>query len=134
MMDELPRGPDEARVSEADIAAIRKFPNDLAATIRLADPIKADKPSAERRPHVEQTNETGVRGEERDANGDFPIIGTPEWGRMNQRRAELIRKKNRKGLSPEELVEYERLQRLSHEALEAHFPRPSAPLDPDGSR
>src|SRR5918994_1539575 len=25
----------------------------------------------------------------------FPAVGTPEWGRMNQRRAELIRKKVR---------------------------------------
>jgi hypothetical protein len=95
--------------------------------------VKADTRSVERVPHMEQTNETGVRGEERDANGDFPIIGTPEWGQMNRRRAELIRKKNRQGLSPEELVEYERLQRLSHEALEAHFPRPSMPSNPDGN-
>lgn len=74
------------------------------------------------------------RGEETRTDGDFPAVGTPEWGRMNQRRAELIRKKNRQGLSSDEQVEYERLQRLSHEALETRFPRPSLHSDPDGGR
>jgi hypothetical protein len=70
---------------------------------------------------VEQTNKT--------RDGDFPAPGTPEWGRMNQRRAELIHKRNLQGLSPDEQVEYERLQQLSHEALETAFPRPSFPTD-----
>jgi hypothetical protein len=54
----------------------------------------------------------------------FPAVGTPEWGRMNRRRAELIRKKNRLGLTEDEREEYDRLQRLSHAALEEAFPRP----------
>jgi mRNA-degrading endonuclease RelE of RelBE toxin-antitoxin system len=65
-------------------------------------------------------------------NSEFPAVGTPEWGRMNQRRAELIRKKNRKGLSSEEQIEHERLQRLSHDALETQFPRPSLSSESDG--
>src|SRR5256885_675440 len=43
----------------------------------------------------------------------FPIPGTEEWGRMNQRRAALIHKKNREGLSAEEKAEYEWLQNQS---------------------
>lgn len=37
MMDELPKGPDEAPVPEADIAAVRKFLDDLAVRINLAE-------------------------------------------------------------------------------------------------
>lgn len=132
MMDELPRGPDEAKVAEADIAIVRTFLDDLADRIRLAEVVKADRRPAGRVPPMEQTKETGVSGEETDAGGDLPEIGTPEWSRMNQRRAELIRKKNRQGLSPDEQVEYERLQRLSHKTLETRFPRPSLHSDPDG--
>jgi hypothetical protein len=61
----------------------------------------------------------------------FPAIGTPEWGQMNRTRADLIQKKNRQGLTTEEQAEYERLQRLSHEALEAQFPRPVTGKDED---
>ncbi len=43
MMDELPRGPDEAPVAEADIATVRKFLDDLAARIQLAAVLKADR-------------------------------------------------------------------------------------------
>jgi hypothetical protein len=46
-----------------------------------------------------------------------------EWGLMKQRRVELLRKKHRQGLTPQEQSEYERLQRLSHEALGAEFPQ-----------
>jgi V8-like Glu-specific endopeptidase len=55
-----------------------------------------------------------------------PECGTEAWAVMNRRRAELIRKKNRGGLSPEELPEYERLQRLSQATLEKAFPAPTA--------
>jgi hypothetical protein len=55
---------------------------------------------------------------------DFPGIGTQEWSEMNRRRADLIRKKNRQGLTAEEKVEYERLQRLSQAALAQTFPEP----------
>jgi hypothetical protein len=59
------------------------------------------------------------------ADDDFPQVGTKEWGTMNRRRAELIRKKNREGLTPEENTEYQRLQQLSQAALERAFPAKS---------
>jgi hypothetical protein len=65
-----------------------------------------------------------------DANDDFPQVRTEEWGAMNRRRAELIRKKNREGLTPEENTEYQRLQQLSRAELERAFPAPS--LDKEG--
>jgi GNAT superfamily N-acetyltransferase len=61
------------------------------------------------------------------ADGDwspFPRAGTPEWGQMNRRRAELIRKKIQGALSEAERQEYEYLQRLSLAELESLFPRP----------
>lgn len=61
---------------------------------------------------------------------DFPAVGTEAWGSMNRRRAELIRKKNRQALTPEEQSEYETLQRLSQAALEQAFPAPPG----DGER
>lgn len=61
----------------------------------------------------------------------FPAVGTPEWGRMNQRRAELIRKKVRGELTEAERREYEWLQRRSLEALDAAHPRTPAG-DPAG--
>jgi hypothetical protein len=53
----------------------------------------------------------------------FPAVGTPEWGRMNQRRAELIQKKVRGELTEAERQQYEWLQRKSLEALDAAHPR-----------
>jgi hypothetical protein len=53
----------------------------------------------------------------------FPRVGTVEWGQMNRRRAELIRKKLRGELDEGEKEEYETLQRLSLEAVEESFPR-----------
>jgi hypothetical protein len=64
------------------------------------------------------------------ASEEFPAVGTQAWGRMNQRRAELIRKKNREGLTEAERQEYDRLQALSHAALEKAYPRPA--LDTEG--
>jgi hypothetical protein len=46
MLDELPQGPDEAAVGEADILSVRSFLNDLAGRIQLSE-VKA-----ERRPAV----------------------------------------------------------------------------------
>jgi hypothetical protein len=63
---------------------------------------------------------------QRDSAGEdaaFPRMGTAEWGEMNQKRAELIRKKIRGELSDSERQEYETLQRLSLSAVEASFPR-----------
>jgi hypothetical protein len=57
---------------------------------------------------------------------DFPSVGTPEWGEMNRRRAELIRKKLRGQLTEEEREQYEWLQRRSLEALDAACPLPAA--------
>ncbi len=53
----------------------------------------------------------------------FPQVGTAEWGEMNRKRAELIRKKVRGELSESERKEYETLQRLSLAAVDASFPR-----------
>lgn len=58
---------------------------------------------------------------------DFPIVGTEEWDTMNARRCELIDKKIDQGydsLSIGEKAEYERLQRLSQQALEQAYPSP----------
>jgi hypothetical protein len=50
---------------------------------------------------------------------------TDEWGRMNQRRVELIRNKNREGLNEAEGAELDKLQTLSQIALEKAFPPPT---------
>ena len=60
---------------------------------------------------------------------NFPAVNTAAWGLMNQRRAELIRKKHRHGLTDAEQIEYDRLQRLTFEALERAFPRPDPNVD-----
>src|SRR5262245_56319533 len=60
----------------------------------------------------------------------FPAIGTEEWGLMNRRRSELIRKKNRQGLTAEERAEFERLQHFCFSAIEERFPPPV--IDEDG--
>lgn len=51
----------------------------------------------------------------------FPQVGTAEWGEMNRKRAELIRKKIRGELSESEREECETLQRLSLAEVEASF-------------
>lgn len=55
----------------------------------------------------------------------FPQVRTAEWGEMNRKRAELIRKKIRGELSENEREEYETLQRLSLAEVEASFSRQS---------
>jgi hypothetical protein len=60
----------------------------------------------------------------------FPAVGTEEWGLMNQRRSELIRKKNRQGLTADERAEFERLQYLCLSAIREKFPPPV--VDEDG--
>ena len=56
---------------------------------------------------------------------DFLAAETDEWATLNRRRAELIRKKHRSGLAPDELAEFEKLQHLSQTALERAFPAPT---------
>ena len=60
---------------------------------------------------------------------NFPAVNSEAWGIMNCRRAELITEKNREGLTDAEQVEYDRLQELSHNALEKAFPRPKSSMD-----
>jgi len=76
-------------------------------------------------PAHEQRNgaATDGQGPRDSATAAFPAVGTPEWGQMNQRRAELIRKKVRGELTGAERREYEWLQRKSLEALDAAHPR-----------
>jgi hypothetical protein len=59
-----------------------------------------------------------------EVNESFPAVGTEEWGLMNRRRSELIRKKNRQGLTADERAELERLQRLCFAAIDERFPPP----------
>jgi hypothetical protein len=54
-------------------------------------------------------------------------VGTPEWDALTERRAELIHKKNREGLDEVEQVEFDRLQRMSLDVVNATFPRPKSP-------
>jgi hypothetical protein len=58
-----------------------------------------------------------------------PSVDSEAWVVMNRRRGELIRKKNRDGLTDAEQVEYDQLQELSLEALEKAFPRPISLMD-----
>jgi hypothetical protein len=58
----------------------------------------------------------------------FPVPGTPEWGKMNQRRAELIDKKVYSSLTAEEEAELEELQRKTREAIDKAHPLPPSDL------
>ncbi len=65
---------------------------------------------------------------------DFPWPGTPEWGLMTRRRAELIHKRNvlaasMTDLDPVEEAEYQRLQQLTSARLEEAFPTPTELAD-----
>ena len=53
-------------------------------------------------------------------------VGTPQWDELTARRAALIDKMFSPGqeLTEEEKAEFERLQRLSREAIDRAFPRP----------
>ncbi len=62
----------------------------------------------------------------------FPVPGTPEWDKMNQRRAELIHKKVYSSLTAEEEAEFEYLQRRTREAVNTAYPLP--PVDLVGLR
>jgi hypothetical protein len=55
---------------------------------------------------------------------NFITIGTLEWDKLTDRRAELIYKKNREGLKEEEQTEYQRLQQISQAAIARTFPYP----------
>jgi hypothetical protein len=77
--------------------------------------------------------ELAFGSQQRDTGADlegFPKVGTAEWGQMNERRAELIRKNIRGELSAEEREEYERLQRLSLAAVDVAYPRPGSGMSP----
>lgn len=50
----------------------------------------------------------------------FPVLGTPEWGQMNQRRVELIEKDWRRTVDEDR--EYESLQRHVETSLDRIFP------------
>lgn len=58
----------------------------------------------------------------------FPAPGTPEWGRLNRRRGELIRRKVRSGLYRAEEEELEWLQRETLAAVDRAFSRPPVDL------
>lgn len=49
-------------------------------------------------------------------------VGTPEWDELTARRAVLIHKKNRAGLTTEEWEEFNRLQAISRQAIQETFP------------
>ena len=53
-------------------------------------------------------------------------VGTREWDMLTARRAELIYKKNRQGLTETEAAEYERLQRLSRASIARAFSSPTS--------
>jgi hypothetical protein len=59
---------------------------------------------------------------------DFPTPGTPAWSHFNRRRAELIRRKVRSGLSHGEGEELDWLQRETLAAVDRAFPRPPVDL------
>jgi hypothetical protein len=58
----------------------------------------------------------------------FPVPGTPEWGRMNQRRAELIDKQVDSSLTAAEQAELKELQRQTREAIDKTHPLPPPDL------
>jgi hypothetical protein len=74
-----------------------------------------------------------TQGETNGQHAAFPQVGTAEWGKMNQRRAELIRKNLRGELSEAEREEYETLQRRSLLAVDAAFPRQGRAKAPAGN-
>lgn len=58
-----------------------------------------------------------------------PPLESDEWLDMNDRRIWLIQKKNRGGLTEEERIEFEHLQKICHDAVEKAFPRPRVDLE-----
>jgi hypothetical protein len=60
-------------------------------------------------------------------------VSTPEaeatFRKKNARRIALIKKKNREGLSPAELEEFEKLQQACYTYMDARFPRPAVDLE-----
>jgi excisionase family DNA binding protein len=98
----LPLGTVTARISRGKIRLWALFGEFTASSESLPVPVKAD---------------------------EMVEVGTADWDELTERRAELIHKKNRQGLTEPELAEYEQLQRLSREAINRAFPRPK--LSPD---
>lgn len=64
-------------------------------------------------------------GVSRPVPADAITVGTPQWDSLTQRRAELIHKKNRQGLTAAERAEFDHLQQLSRAAITRAFPRPT---------
>jgi GNAT superfamily N-acetyltransferase len=52
----------------------------------------------------------------------LPVVNSPQWDEMNERRAELIRKDLSEGLTDTEREEYERLQNISLATAARAFP------------
>lgn len=53
-------------------------------------------------------------------------LGTAKWAELTERRAELIHKKNRQGLTEAEREEFDRLQELSRATIAQAFPPPAS--------
>jgi len=49
------------------------------------------------------------------------VVGSKEWHELTARRAALIHKKNRGGLSGDETIEFNYLQEISRRAVEENF-------------
>jgi predicted phage gp36 major capsid-like protein len=58
------------------------------------------------------------------AESALATLNSPEWAAQNHRRAELIHKKNRDGLTDAERVEFEELQTMARELVETAHPLP----------
>jgi hypothetical protein len=52
------------------------------------------------------------------------VVGTPAWKELTNKRAILIKKKVREGLTDAEAEEFERLQEMSRRAVRQKFPLP----------
>jgi GNAT superfamily N-acetyltransferase len=101
MIPERPRAP-----RQAVLATVMAFSNGAPSTVSS----NGTPPALSNHVHVSSDLKT------------FPKPGTHEWGKMNQRRAELIRKDILGTLTESERIEYENLQKLSLAAMEEVFP------------
>jgi hypothetical protein len=59
----------------------------------------------------------------------IPEVHSEEWERLNDRRGDLIFKKNREGLTDAEQVEFERLQKIVFAAIDKKYPRTPPPWE-----
>lgn len=79
---------------------------------------------AETTPDQIAAGEVALHGANGAAHDQTVTVGTPEWDRLTERRAQLISKKNRQGLTDAEWAEYEILQERSRKAIAITFPPP----------